>query len=228
MRDLFDDFMEELRKREAMARGQKPDADAPRSTPSGDDGNDETPPGDESDEGAPESLDDEHVHEGDDEHVHEGDDEAEREEPTVLHAARGGGGGRGRRGRRSGRAPGGPDDGGRGRAAGWGRRIGIGIAIVVVIGIFLLFSFGLELWTDWLWYQSVGFDPVFLTRITATIGLGLGAFVLALVVLFGNLWLAGRLGPEAEAGEGGRGIQSLVDLRRPRPVRPAGLRPTRQ
>src|SRR6478672_7526532 len=207
MRDLFDDFMEELRKREAMARGQKPDPDAPRRTPSDDgDGDDKARPDDESDDGGAEPADDEHVDEGVD-----GDDDAEREEPTVLHADRSRGGGGGRRGRRSGRTPGGPNDGGRGRTAGMGRRIGIGIAIAVVIGIFLLFSFGLDLWTDWLWYQSVGFDPVFLTRITATIGLGVGALVLALIVLFGNLWVAGRLAPDTEDGAGGRGIQSLVD-----------------
>src|SRR6478736_6440558 len=125
MRDLFDDFMEELRKREAVARGQKPDPDAPRRTPSGDD-DDKTRPDDESGEGAAESVDDQRPGEGDDERVDGGDDErvddgtdddAEREEPTVLHADRDRGGGRGRRGRRSGRTPGGPNDGGRGRTA---------------------------------------------------------------------------------------------------------------
>ncbi|MFL5684119.1 MAG: UPF0182 family protein, partial [Chloroflexota bacterium] len=205
MRDLFDDFMEELRKREAIARGQDPDAGARRRPSdaevdkSGSDG--------ERDEAATDHPDDERADDLDDEAA----DDAEREEPTVLHADGSKGGRRGGRGRRRGRGPGGPDDGRPGRAARMGRRIGIGLGIAAVIAIFLLFSFGIDLWTDALWYQSVGFDPVFWTRITATIGLGLGAFVLALIVLFGNLWLAGRLVPDAEDGQGGRGIQSLVD-----------------
>ncbi|MFL5669078.1 MAG: UPF0182 family protein, partial [Chloroflexota bacterium] len=201
MRDLFDDFMEELRKREAIARGQDPDAGARRRPSdaevdkSGSDG--------ERDEAATDHPDDERADDLDDEAA----DDAEREEPTVLHAD----GSKGGRRRRRGRGPGGPDDGRPGRAARLGRRIGIGLGIAAVIAFFLLFSFGIDLWTDALWYQSVGFDPVFWTRITATIGLGLGAFVLALIVLFGNLWLAGRLVPDAEDGQGGRGIQSLVD-----------------
>ncbi|MFL5721685.1 MAG: UPF0182 family protein [Chloroflexota bacterium] len=205
MRDLFDDFMEELRKREAIARGQDPDAGA-RRRPS-DAEVDKSGPDGEPDEAATDRLDDERGDDLDDEAA----DDVEREEPTVLHADGSKGGRGGGRGRRRGRGPGGPDDGRPGRAARMGRRIGIGLGIAAVIAIFLLFSFGIDLWTDALWYQSVGFDPVFWTRITATIGLGLGAFVLALIVLFGNLWLAGRLVPDAEDGQGGRGIQSLVD-----------------
>src|SRR4051794_35466217 len=205
MRDLFDDFMEELRKREAIARGQDPDAGA-RRRPSDAEGGKSGPDG-EPDEAATDRLDDERADDLDDEAA----DDVEREEPTALHGDRTTGGRGGGRGRRRGRGPGGPDDGGPGRAARMGRRIGIGLGIAAVIAIFLLFSFGIDLWTDALWYQSVGFDPVFWTRITATIGLGLGAFVLALIVLFGNLWLAGRLVPDAEDGQGGRGIQSLVD-----------------
>ena len=116
-----------------------------------------------------------------------------------------------------GRGPGGPDDGGPGRAARMGRRIGIAIGIAIVIGIFLLFSVGLDLWTDALWYSSVGFDTVFWTRLTATIGLGVGAFVLALLVLFGNLWLAGRLAPTSvEGGTGGCSRSSIGSTRRRR------------
>ncbi|MFL5677249.1 MAG: UPF0182 family protein [Chloroflexota bacterium] len=205
MRDLFDDFMEELRKREAIARGQDPDAGA-RRRPSDAEGDKSGPDG-EPDEAATDRLDDERGDDLDDEAA----DDVEREEPTVLHADGSKGGRVGGRGRRRGRGPGGPDDGRPGRAARMGRRIGIGLGIAAVLASFLLFSFGIDLWTDALWYQSVGFDPVFWTRITATIGLGLGAFVLALIVLFGNLWLAGRLVPDAEDGQGGRGIQSLVD-----------------
>ncbi|HEX6868087.1 MAG TPA: UPF0182 family protein [Candidatus Limnocylindrales bacterium] len=203
MRDLFDDFMEELRRREALARGQDPDADASRRrtdrTPKPAD--DERPADDESEADATEASDDADDRDDDRDDDADADD---REPPYELDDHRG----RGGRSRR--RGPGGPDDGRPGRAARAGRRIGIAVGIVAVIGVFLLFSFGLDLWTDALWYSSVGFDTVFWTRLTATIGLGLGAFVLALIVLFGNLWLAGRLAPVAEGG-GGNGFQSIID-----------------
>ena len=98
--------------------------------------------------------------------------------------------------------PGGPDDGGSSRAARAGRRFGLGVVVVAIIAVILLFSVGIDLWTDALWFQSVGFDSVFWTRIGATLGLGVGAFLIAAVVLLGNLWLAGRLAPPP--GEGGR------------------------
>jgi len=181
MRDLFDDFMEELRKREALARGQDPNADAPRrkagasrkTDPAADDGQvDDDAPAEASDEAADDDRDasddgpDEH---GERDEVDDGDDEPGPEPPIALVDRRGRGGGTRRRG------PGGPNDGGPGRARRMGRRIGIGIGIAVVIGIFLLFSVGLDLWTDVLWYSSVGFDAVFWTRLTATVGLGVGA-----------------------------------------------------
>ena len=66
--------------------------------------------------------------------------------------------------------------------------------------IIVLFSFGLDLWTDALWYASVGFDGVFWTRLGAQVGLFAAGLVLALVVLLGNLWLATRLSPPPDRG----------------------------
>ncbi len=86
---------------------------------------------------------------------------------------------------------------------------GLVLGIIVVIAIFLLFSVGIDLWTDAEWYQSVSFDSVFWTRLIATFGLGVGAFVVALGVLLGNIWLAGRLAPVGD-GSGG-GLRSIVD-----------------
>src|SRR3954452_1804108 len=147
MRDLFDDFMEELRKREAIARGQDPDAagrrrpsEADRDKAGGDDGSDEATAA--VDEDRANDLDDERADDLGDEAA----DDAQPEEPTALHGDRTTGGRGGGRGRRRRRGPGGPDDGGPGRAARVGRRIGVGIAIAAVIAIFLLFSFGIGLW----------------------------------------------------------------------------------
>ncbi len=215
MRDLFDDFMEELRKREVLARGQDPNADAQRRKAGGSEKGHPADDGPADDEGSVDATDDDRDASADaadehDEHdeadeADDTDDEAEPEPPIALVDRRGRGGGT------RGRGPGGPDDGGPSRARRMGRRIGIGIGIAVVIGIFLLFSVGLDLWTDVLWYSSVGFDAVFWTRLTATVGLGVGAFVLALVVLYGNLWLAGRLAPTVDGAGGGSGFQSIVD-----------------
>ena len=83
---------------------------------------------------------------------------------------------------------------------------------MVIVAFVLLSSTVLDLWTDALWFKSVGFDGVFWTRIGAQAALFLGAFVVALIVLLGNLWLAGRLSPSpGEGGAGGGAIRSFVD-----------------
>ncbi len=166
MRDLFDDFLEELRRREASARGEDPDAGAPRRPrPVGPDPDDGPGPGDDR-PGAP--------------------------------------GGRGPRRPRSAR-PGGPADGAPGRRLGWWA---IGLAALFV---FLLFSIGLELWTDVLWFQSVGFDPVFWTRLSAQLGLFVVAGAGALAIIVGNIVLAGRFAPAASDGSGGGSIRGFFE-----------------
>ena len=105
------------------------------------------------------------------------------------------------------------------RGAGWPRRrrrqrrLGDGSACGsrsrVGIALFLLFSVGIDLWTDALWFTSVGFDGVFWTRIAAQAGLFVIGLVVALVVFLGNLWLAGRLSPPP--GDGPSGLRTFVD-----------------
>jgi uncharacterized membrane protein (UPF0182 family) len=187
MRNLFDDFLDELKRREAVARGEDP------GPPSGRRGQDDDPDMDGDADAADEAPDEA-----------QGDDDGPRPifEPRRAEPPRRGGPPR-RRG------PGGPNDGARGGAAAAGRRFGLGAAVVVLLGLLLLFGIGLDLWTDALWYASVGFDSVFWTRLGATVGLFAGAFVLALVVLLGNLWLARRLAPPP--GSGGRTLRGLFD-----------------
>ncbi len=188
MRDLFDDFMDELRKREAASRGEVPDR-RNRPDPSGEDDGD----GDAGRSGrwACETKTDPSA---------VGEDAAR---PRSIDDRP-----RTRRGPRSG-GPGGPNDGGN-RAVQAGRRFGLSIAIVGAFVLFLLFSVGLDLWTDALWYLSVGFDSVFFTQLTATLGLFVGAFILSAVVLLGNLWLAGRLTPPP-AADGKGTLKSIMD-----------------
>ena len=65
----------------------------------------------------------------------------------------------------------------------------------ILLLVFMLFSFGLDLWTDALWYQSVGFDAVFWTRLGAQVGLFAAALLGSLAILLLNVYLAGRLMP---------------------------------
>ncbi len=181
MRDLFDDFLEELRRREAIARGEDPDAGAPkRARQVGPDPDDDDP------DRADADTDD-----GD------GDDATDDRPPPPHEPSP----------PRRPRLVVDEDDrgGGNGRRIGW---ILFGIAAIVLIG---LFSFGLDLWTDALWYQSVGFDSVFWTRIGAQAGLFALAGLGTLAILFGNLWVAGRLIPPSDPDRRGGSLGSLFE-----------------
>ena len=117
--------------------------------------------------------------------------------------------GAGRRATRArGRPVGGPNDGG---GLGLRRQISLAIAVVVGLFIFIMAVVGLELWTDAIWYASVGYDAVFWTRLGAQVGLFVAGLVLALVVLLGNLWLAGRLAPPAEGSGAGGTVRGWLD-----------------
>ena len=81
----------------------------------------------------------------------------------------------------------------------------------MAIALFVLFSFGLDLWTDALWYQSVGFDGVFWTRLGAQFGLFVAIGLGTLAILLLNLGLAARLVPPPERGGVGGSFRSLLD-----------------
>ena len=180
MRDLFDDFLEELRRREAQSRGE------PDPTPKPPD--DRDPHDDDLNDGEPDD-------DGDDADGSEDEPAADRDEgrppPQPI---------------RSRRRPGGPDDG---AGMGRGRRFGIWVMVAAFIALFLLFTFGIDLWTDALWYASVQFDDVFWTRVGAQALLFIGGLVLALVVLLGNLAIAARLSPPP--GTGQAGLRGIID-----------------
>ena len=184
MRDLFDDFLEELRRREAQARGEPDPAPKP---PNQRDPDDRDP--DDGDPDRPESDDDD----GDDADRTEDEPATGYRPPTASASA-------------AGDRPGGPDDG---AGMGRGRRIGLWVMVAALIALFVLFTFGIDLWTDALWYASVHFDGVFWTRVGAQALLFIGGLVLALVVLLGNLALAARLSPPP--GTGQAGLRSIID-----------------
>ncbi|MGZ6339930.1 MAG: UPF0182 family protein, partial [Candidatus Limnocylindrales bacterium] len=210
MRDLFDEFMEELRRRQAAQEkgqgGEGTDSPAAGSTGGpGDEGATDEGPGESvaTDErpavGAEGSPDEAPPEE-------EPSDEPPRGEPSPIRRA-----GRGRGRRRAGPprrgGPGGPTDG----AAfgfGFGRGavlLGLVVAVLVIVS---LAGVVLDLWTDAIWYHSVGFDGVFWTRIGAQVALFAGGLAVALVVLLLNIWLAGRFSP---SGGEGPGLEGLID-----------------
>ena len=85
-------------------------------------------------------------------------------------------------------------------------------ALIAVLFIFIMLAVGLELWTDAIWFRSVGYDAVFWTRLGVQLRLFAVGLVVALLLLLGNLWLAGRLAPPA-----GRGRRERLGPRLDRP-----------
>jgi hypothetical protein len=188
MGDLFDDFMRELQRRRAAAEGRAPRHGA------------DAEGGDAAEEDAAEEDAAEHdaagstrpstaVADDADDADREGAGEAYADPATrgarVAHHAGRGRHARRRTGRRrtppssarsSGAWAGG--GGGRDRPRGAHRR-----AVV-------------DLWTDVIWYTSVGFDSVFWTRLGPARPVR-RRLVLATVVLLANLWIAGRLTPRS-------------------------------
>ncbi len=113
-------------------------------------------------------------------------------------------GGRGARGgRRTGPADRGPDRPGRGGRA---LRIGAtGILAAVVVLVLLLLTVGgslIDLVTDGMWYQSIGYAQVLWTRLDAQLALFFGVGIVVLVLLLLNLWVASRLAPPPPPGGG--------------------------
>ncbi|MDQ3128160.1 MAG: UPF0182 family protein, partial [Chloroflexota bacterium] len=81
-----------------------------------------------------------------------------------------------------------------------------------MVAVFLMFAVGIELWTDALWYRSVGFDQVFWTRLGQQAGLFALGGLAALALLLANLWLAGRLSPASPLdGVGGGTLRGWLD-----------------
>jgi uncharacterized membrane protein (UPF0182 family) len=206
MGDLFDEFMRELERRRAEAqRGRHPD-DRPRA----DDAAGDDEPGTDADEDAARSGDDEPVAPVGD--TDEGEDGAggADDEPVPIRRRRGSRGGSRRRPPPP-RSVGGPDDGADRRSFGdLVRRVGLVLVVVVVVAVLLLAGAGIDLWTDALWYKSVGFDAVFWTRIGAQAGLFVAGLLIALVLLLGNLALAGRLTPPADPERPNR-LRAMAD-----------------
>jgi uncharacterized membrane protein (UPF0182 family) len=171
---MFDEFMDELRRRQAGEEPGDQGARPPGEDPDGDDGRDR-PDGDDGD----------------------GRDRGDRATDDRDRA----------------RAGGPPPPRPLRREDGDGpslrRQIVTILVFVVAFLVIAMFVVGIDLWTDAIWYASVGYDEVFWRRLWVQIGLLALGTILVLVILLGNLWLAGRLLPPG-SGEGGT-IRSFID-----------------
>ena len=197
---MFDEFMEELRRRQAEAAGRR----RPQSAADGEESpiNDDAESDPSSDAGAAASTD-----EDDESAVFEADPDPEPEPIRPLGGRGPGAGGRPPRGPRGRGGVGGPGDGGPSIR----RQVVIGIAIVLLIGVVFMAVVGLELWTDAIWYTSVGFGDVFFTRLRIQGLLFLIGAAATLAILLFNLWLAGRLLPPAGEGSIGGSLRAFID-----------------
>jgi uncharacterized membrane protein (UPF0182 family) len=175
---MFDEFMDELRRRQA---GEQPSDKPPRDGPddddgAGDDGDDESGAGGHDDDRRSTPSDD------------TSDQNPPRDPPRPI------------RSRDGGARDGGPS---------LRRQVGTIVLVVVALFVIAMLVVGIDLWTDAIWYSSVGYDAVFWRRLWVQVGLFVFGTAAVLLVLIGNLWLAGRLLPPAD-GDGGT-IRSLID-----------------
>ena len=76
------------------------------------------------------------------------------------------------------------------------------IIAVVVIGALITGRFFATLWTDYLWYQSVGQTGVWRTLVFTRVGLVVAASAIAFGLFWGNLWLVDRLTPRRRVPTG--------------------------
>ena len=206
MRDLFDEFLDELRRRQAEAAAANPQGTAPGG---GEPTDGDAVAADPDSAAAPDAQPaaDGEAADGDDADTHDADgaaaggesDEPEPDEHDADEHERrrvhepGPGAGSGRRPPRPRVVVGGPDDGS--GSGGRVRRFGLGFVALAILVVIILLGVGVNFLTDAIWFRSVGYESVFWTRVTTQVGLFAGGGIVALVFLLFNVWLAGRLLP---------------------------------
>jgi uncharacterized protein len=176
MKNMFDDFLEELRRRQAEQQAGKGQPD---------DGSDGANEGDSASEG---KREDDTMRSGG-----TGSDDGDRDDspgPRPVFRQGGFGGG----GRRYTRGPG--DEFpeihiGRG----W---IVLGVVVLAIVVLLTIFSLTVGLATDAIWFQSVGYSSVFWTRLGSQILFFVVGVGLAFFIIWINIWLAGRFIPKGQ------------------------------
>ncbi len=69
-------------------------------------------------------------------------------------------------------------------------RLRLWTTLIIAFVLFLLLRFGVTMYTDWLWFQSLNFQSVYLTSLLARVAVFFGAGVPFAIVFAGNLILA--------------------------------------
>jgi uncharacterized membrane protein (UPF0182 family) len=69
-------------------------------------------------------------------------------------------------------------------------RLRLWTTLIIAFALFLVLRFGVTMYTDWLWFQSLGFESVYLTSLLARVAVFLGAGVPFAIIFAGNLILA--------------------------------------
>jgi uncharacterized membrane protein (UPF0182 family) len=175
MKNMFDDFLEELRRRQAereAAEGQ------PRNKTDG---------GTDADPASEGKREDDTMSSGGN-----GSDDGDNDGPGPRPVFRQGGFGGG--GRRYTRGPG--DEFPEFHISrGW---IVLGVVALAIVILLSVFALTVGLATDAIWFQSVGYGNVFWTRLGTQILFFLVGVGVAFFILWINVWLAGRLIPKGQ------------------------------
>ncbi len=84
--------------------------------------------------------------------------------------------------------------------------IGIGVGLVVV----LLAWSGISIYPDWLWFENLGFSPVFWTMLLSKFGFGLLVWLFLIVIISANLFAARKFYPGGAPGLGFKAADDYV------------------
>ena len=82
----------------------------------------------------------------------------------------------------------------------------IGCGLIVIL---LLWS-GVSIYPDWLWFENLGFSPVFWTMLLSKFGFGLIIWVILILIISLNLYVASRLNPSTGTGTGIKAADDYV------------------
>jgi len=73
------------------------------------------------------------------------------------------------------------------------------IIIAVVLAVFIVLNISKGIYTDWLWFSSLGYSSVYTTILKTKVLVFFSAAIIFCILFLGNLVLAARLAPKAEA-----------------------------
>jgi uncharacterized protein len=68
------------------------------------------------------------------------------------------------------------------------KRMTIGLTLIALI----LIWWGFSIYPDWLWFEKLHYSSVFWTMIFSKFGIGAGIWLLLMIFVAVNIWVAGR------------------------------------